>query len=294
MATRSEREGKEALNKHHQAVFAQLMMDQANQFCADCRLKDPRWASWNLGIFVCIDCSGIHRSIGTHISKVKSVNLDTWTTEQVENMVAWGNQRANDYWEQSLGPNFRPDRSSVPPPFPLSLSPPSLFVLSLSFVVSPSLFQKEYEQLHPGEVREKGVCQRTTAQDPESRAPPNFLAASSSKPALLFFSMCPSFTPSPNFPFFSFSFFFFLFSSFVIFSFFHFSCSKDESRSQSDKKGKTKEDMDRDREKVAADREAKLRAARRANKGGDSSASPTPERRSTPESREASKVLLPS
>lgn len=44
----------------------------------------PRWASWNLGIFVCIRCAGIHRNLGVHISKVKSVNLDQWTQEQVQ------------------------------------------------------------------------------------------------------------------------------------------------------------------------------------------------------------------
>lgn len=43
----------------------------------------PRWASWNLGVFLCIRCAGIHRNLGVHISKVKSVNLDTWTPEQV-------------------------------------------------------------------------------------------------------------------------------------------------------------------------------------------------------------------
>lgn len=43
----------------------------------------PRWASWNLGIFLCIRCAGIHRNLGVHISKVKSVNLDTWTSEQI-------------------------------------------------------------------------------------------------------------------------------------------------------------------------------------------------------------------
>ena len=43
----------------------------------------PRWASWNLGIFLCIRCAGIHRNLGVHISKVKSVNLDSWTAEQV-------------------------------------------------------------------------------------------------------------------------------------------------------------------------------------------------------------------
>ena len=43
-----------------------------------------RWASWNIGIFLCIRCGGLHRSLGTHISKVKSVTLDKWTDEQVE------------------------------------------------------------------------------------------------------------------------------------------------------------------------------------------------------------------
>lgn len=56
---------------------------------------DPRWASWNLGIFICIRCSGIHRGMGTHISRVKSVDLDAWTDEQLQSVVKWGNARAN-------------------------------------------------------------------------------------------------------------------------------------------------------------------------------------------------------
>ena len=63
---------------------------------------DPRWASWNLGIFVCIRCSGIHRGMGTHISRVKSVDLDAWTDEQVQSVLKWGNQRAN----KSVGINW--------------------------------------------------------------------------------------------------------------------------------------------------------------------------------------------
>jgi len=74
--------------------------------------KDPRWASWNLGIFVCITCSGTHRSMGTHISRVKSVDLDTWTPEQVEKMVLWGNAKANIYWEANLE-NKRPPESNM-------------------------------------------------------------------------------------------------------------------------------------------------------------------------------------
>uniref|UniRef100_A0A4W6F1Q6 Arf-GAP domain-containing protein n=1 Tax=Lates calcarifer TaxID=8187 RepID=A0A4W6F1Q6_LATCA len=41
----------------------------------------PRWASWNLGVFMCIRCAGIHRNLGVHISRVKSVNLDQWTSD---------------------------------------------------------------------------------------------------------------------------------------------------------------------------------------------------------------------
>lgn len=46
--------------------------------------KDPRWASYSLGVFLCIRCAGIHRKMGTHISKVKSITMDQWTSEQIE------------------------------------------------------------------------------------------------------------------------------------------------------------------------------------------------------------------
>lgn len=46
-------------------------------------ISGPRWASWNLGIFLCMRCAGKHRNLGVHVSKVKSVDLDTWTAEQL-------------------------------------------------------------------------------------------------------------------------------------------------------------------------------------------------------------------
>lgn len=79
-----------------------MLQRPENKRCADCRKKDPRWVSWNLGLFMCIRCSGVHRSLGTHISKVKSVDLDSWTPEQIANVVRWGNATANKYWEANL------------------------------------------------------------------------------------------------------------------------------------------------------------------------------------------------
>jgi hypothetical protein len=48
------------------------------------RYLDPRWASYSLGVFLCIRCAGIHRKMGTHISKVKSITMDQWNTEQID------------------------------------------------------------------------------------------------------------------------------------------------------------------------------------------------------------------
>lgn len=66
-----------------------LLRDEENRYCADCEAKGPRWASWNMGVFVCIRCAGIHRKLGVHISKVKSINLDSWTPEQVSHSLSY-------------------------------------------------------------------------------------------------------------------------------------------------------------------------------------------------------------
>ncbi|CAM9552876.1 unnamed protein product [Chrysoparadoxa australica] len=79
-----------------------LVKREENRFCADCRAREPRWASATLGVFICLECSGIHRSLGVHITFVRSVNLDSWKPEHVANMERWGNARAKAYFEANV------------------------------------------------------------------------------------------------------------------------------------------------------------------------------------------------
>lgn len=70
-----------------------------NRRCADCTADDPTWASKNLGIFLCTQCAGVHRSLGVHISQVASCKLDKWSEDEVRIMADAGNDEANSFWE---------------------------------------------------------------------------------------------------------------------------------------------------------------------------------------------------
>ncbi|XP_053317145.1 stromal membrane-associated protein 1 isoform X2 [Spea bombifrons] len=107
MTTRSEREKAQKQNEQHQAILSKMLREEDNKYCADCEAKGPRWASWNLGVFICIRCAGIHRNLGVHISRVKSVNLDQWTPEQMQCMQDMGNTKARVLYEGNLPENFR-------------------------------------------------------------------------------------------------------------------------------------------------------------------------------------------
>ncbi|XP_039126280.1 ADP-ribosylation factor GTPase-activating protein AGD12-like isoform X2 [Dioscorea cayenensis subsp. rotundata] len=92
-----------------------LLLKSDNRICADCGAVDPKWASSNIGVFICLKCSGVHRSLGTHISKVMSVTLDEWSDDQIDSMLeVGGNSYANSIYEAFLPAGYlKPNPNST-------------------------------------------------------------------------------------------------------------------------------------------------------------------------------------
>ncbi|XP_011623418.1 ADP-ribosylation factor GTPase-activating protein AGD3 isoform X1 [Amborella trichopoda] len=103
---RSSRSGQQHRSSvKHEKPLEILRKVDGNDRCADCGAPEPDWASLNLGVLLCIECSGVHRNLGVHISKVRSLTLDVkvWESSVINLFQSLGNAFANSVWEELLG-----------------------------------------------------------------------------------------------------------------------------------------------------------------------------------------------
>ena len=87
-------------------------LKRENPFCGDCGTAAPQWVSANLGFLMCIDCSGVHRSLGSHVSKVRSLALDLWSPSSLELLMKIGNTGANEAYLPESSAILSPEPSA--------------------------------------------------------------------------------------------------------------------------------------------------------------------------------------
>ena len=104
-------------NEVRDEVMANILAKPQNQICFDCGSKGPKWSSPYLGIVICYECAAKHRSFGTHISFVRSVDLDKWNRKQLKSLELTGNaytkERFNDLGVPLIGGNYDYNNSMV-------------------------------------------------------------------------------------------------------------------------------------------------------------------------------------
>ena len=71
----------------------EILTIEGNSNCCDCNAEKPKWASLNNGVFLCLKCAGVHRSLGIEVSTIRSLQIDSWTDKQILYISKGGNAR---------------------------------------------------------------------------------------------------------------------------------------------------------------------------------------------------------
>lgn len=93
----------ESVRELTQSIIERIFKLPGNQYCCDCGAPDPKWLSTNLGVLICLECCGIHRNLGVHVSRTQSLEIDQLGTSQLLLARVIGNDNFNEVLEARLG-----------------------------------------------------------------------------------------------------------------------------------------------------------------------------------------------